>query len=67
MTPETKDIISNQNVIAVNQGRVISPKWSCENLKIVLSYADSSLDKLGVQGRKVQQDGELEVSKRNIT
>ncbi|XP_040245982.1 alpha-galactosidase isoform X6 [Aegilops tauschii subsp. strangulata] len=37
MTPETKDIISNQNVIAVNQ------------------------DKLGVQGRKVQQDGELEV------
>uniref|UniRef100_A0A453KJ84 Alpha-galactosidase n=1 Tax=Aegilops tauschii subsp. strangulata TaxID=200361 RepID=A0A453KJ84_AEGTS len=43
MTPETKDIISNQNVIAVNQ------------------------DKLGVQGRKVQQDGELEVSKRNIT
>ncbi|KAM3256139.1 hypothetical protein ACQJBY_048953 [Aegilops geniculata] len=61
MTPETKDIISNQNVIAVNQGRVISPKWSCENLKMVLSFTDSSLDKLGVQGRKVQQDGELEV------
>ncbi|VAI31251.1 alpha-galactosidase-like [Triticum dicoccoides] len=37
MSPETKDILSNQNVIAVNQ------------------------DKLGVQGRKVQQDGELEV------
>ncbi|KAM3274605.1 hypothetical protein ACQJBY_043573 [Aegilops geniculata] len=61
MTPETKDIISNQNVIAVNQGRVISPKWSCENLKMVLSFTVSSLDKLGVQGRKVQQDGELEV------
>ncbi|XP_044388361.1 alpha-galactosidase isoform X3 [Triticum aestivum] len=61
MSPETKDILSNQNVIAVNQGRVTSPKWSCEKLKMVLSFTDSSLDKLGVQGRKVQQDGELEV------
>ncbi|VAI17064.1 unnamed protein product [Triticum turgidum subsp. durum] len=61
MSAETKEIITNQNVIAVNQGRVISPKWSCENLKMVLSFADSSLDKLGVQGRKVQQDGDLEV------
>lgn len=67
MSPETKEILSNQNVIAVNQGRVISPKWSCEKLKMVLSFTDSSLDKLGVQGRKVQQDGDLEVSKRNIT
>ncbi|VAI17068.1 unnamed protein product [Triticum turgidum subsp. durum] len=37
MSAETKEIITNQNVIAVNQ------------------------DKLGVQGRKVQQDGDLEV------
>lgn len=67
MTPETKEILSNQKVIAVNQGRVISPKWSCEKLKTTLSFTYSSLDKLGVQGLKVQQDEDLEVSKRNVT
>lgn len=36
-------------------------------LRCQLNDPDSSLDKLGVQGRKVQQDGDLEVSKRNIT
>ena len=66
MSKETSEILLNKEVIAVNQGQCNNTQFynSFPILKIRicthwLSYPDA--DSLGVQGKKVKKNGDLEV------
>lgn len=66
MSNDTKEILSNQNVIAVNQGKANNSSHSFI-ISLNIKWADdTSSDELGVQGKKVQQDGDQEVTTRSL-
>lgn len=60
MSKETYEILSNKEVIAVNQG-LCTKKKNC-NLCTFIHSLELNADPLGVQGKKVKKNGDLEVT-----
>ncbi|XP_021292049.1 alpha-galactosidase-like isoform X1 [Herrania umbratica] len=61
MDNDTYEILSNEEVIAVNQGKLIKLFETIGDGFLWLKTMSLSTDKLGVQGKKVKRDGHLEV------
>ncbi|EOY21457.1 Alpha-galactosidase 2 isoform 3 [Theobroma cacao] len=61
MDNDTYEILSNEDVIAVNQGKLIKLFETISDGFLWLKTMSLSTDKLGVQGKKVKRDGHLEV------
>lgn len=67
MDNDTYEILSNEDVIAVNQGKLIKLFETISDGFLWLKTMSLSTDKLGVQGKKVKRDGHLEVSYQDLS